>query len=92
MLLILRPLPNTAAFRRSPSSAGASLEEDTRRERSQRRRTLTGRLAASNIFRSLGHQKISVCRDLEMGRFFADIVKFNQCVNSYQDDLYKEDA
>ena len=46
----------------------------------------------SHIFRSLGNQKISVCRDLKMGRFFADIVKFNQCVNSYQDDLYKGDA
>ena len=46
----------------------------------------------SHIFRSLGHQNISVCRDLKMGRFFADIVKFNQCVNSYQDDLYKEDT
>ena len=46
----------------------------------------------SHIFRSLWDQKIPVCSDLKMGRFFADIVKFNQCVNSYQDDLYKEDA
>ena len=50
MLLILRPLPNTAAFRRSPSSAGASLEEDTRRERSSAAGNVdTGRLAASNM-------------------------------------------
>ena len=44
LLIILRLLLNTAAFRRSPSSAGALLEEDTRREGPQRRGTLTGRL------------------------------------------------
>ena len=48
MLLILRPLPNKAAFHRSPSSAGASLEEDTRRERSS---------AAGNVDRAAGGLK-----------------------------------
>ena len=48
MLLILRPLPNKAAFHRSPSSAGASLEEDTRRERSS---------AGGNVDRAAGGLK-----------------------------------
>lgn len=52
MLLILRPLPNTAAFRRSPSSAGASLEEDRRRERSS---------AAANVDRAADGLKHALC-------------------------------
>ena len=44
-------------------------------------------------FSGFGDQKIQVGRDFKMGRFF---LKFNQCVNSFQDDvvkwLYKADA
>ena len=61
MLLILRPLPNTAAFRRSPSSAGASLEEDTRRERSS---------AAANVDRA------AACMAASNMRFAFSLPKF----------------
>ena len=36
---------------------------------------------------SLEYKKIQVERDLKMGRFY--FIKFNQCVNAFQDDLVK---
>ena len=49
----------------------------------------------THIFLDLGYQKIEVGRELKMKTDF-DFIKFNQCVNSFQDDrvkrIFKVDA
>ena len=41
----------------------------------------------SHIFRDLGYQKIKVGRIYKWDDFY--YINFNQCVNSFQDDLVK---